>query len=152
MYSASYEFKDHSRRKDQTTNPTRYNKPKRSSAEQDAKSVALGRSLVIRLDPDWESQLEEMNHSKRGRPFAYIDPLMGGITYLRYMIGKVVRVTQMVADRMLSRGVKGPGHVTIWRHTCAQAVPTEGDCTTIKTTDDRGTVTTHAHIPNVGGS
>ena len=58
------------RRKDRTTNPTRYNKPKRSSAEQDATSVAPGRSLVIKLDPEWESHLEEMNHSKRGRPFA----------------------------------------------------------------------------------
>ena len=38
--------------KDRTTNPTRYGKPKRSSAEQDARSVTLSRSLVIRLDPD----------------------------------------------------------------------------------------------------
>lgn len=39
-------------RKDRTTNPIRYGKPKRSSAEKDARSVALGRLLVIRLDPD----------------------------------------------------------------------------------------------------
>ena len=125
------------RRKDRTTNPTRYNKPKRSSAEQDARSVALGRSLVIRLDPDWESQLEEMNRSKRGRPFVYPDLLMGGIAYLRYMIGKGVRITEGVADEMLGRGVKGPDHATIRRRTCAQAVSIEGDRITIKTTDDR---------------
>ena len=57
-----------SKQKNRTTNPARYGKPRRSSSEQDARSVALGRSLVIRLDPDWESQLEEMNRSKRGRP------------------------------------------------------------------------------------
>ena len=81
-------------RKDRTTNPTRYGQPKRSSSEQDARSVALGRSLVIRPDPDWEAQLEEMNRSKRGRPFVYPDLLMGSIAYLRYMIGKGVRITQ----------------------------------------------------------
>ena len=124
-------------RKDQTTNPTRYNKPKRSSSEQDARSVALGRSLVIRLDPDWEAQLEEMNRSKRGRPFVYPDLLMGSIAYLRHMIGKGVRITEGVTYKMLGNGVKGPDHVTIWRRTCAQAVSIEGDRITIQTTNGK---------------
>ena len=124
-------------RKDRTTNPTRYNKPKRSSSEQDARSVALGRSLVIRLDPDWEAQLEEMNRSKRGRPFVYPDLLMGSIAYLRHMIGKGVRITEGVTDKMLGNGVKGPDHVTIWRRTCAQAVSIEGDRITIQTTNGK---------------
>ena len=124
-------------RKNRTTNPTRYNKPKRSSSEQDARSVALGRSLVIRLDPDWEAQLEEMNRSKRGRPFVYPDLLMAGIAYLRYMIGKGVRITEGVADEMLGNGVKGPDHMTIWRRTCAQAVSIEGDRITIQTADKK---------------
>ena len=61
-----------SERKGRTTNPARYGKPKRPSSEQDTRSVALGRSPVIRLDPDWEAQLE-MNRSKSGRPFVYPD-------------------------------------------------------------------------------
>lgn len=124
-------------RKDRTTNPTRYGKPKRSSSEQDARSIALGRSLVIKLDPDWEVQLEEMNRSKRGWPFVYPDLLMGSIAYLRYMIGKGVRITQGVTDKMLGKCVKGPDHVTIWRRTCAQAVSIEGNHITIKTADDK---------------
>ena len=54
-----------------------------------------------------------MNRSKKGRPFTYPDLLMGGIAYLRYIIGKGVRITEGVADEMLGRGVKGPDHVTI---------------------------------------
>ena len=41
-----------SRQKNRTANLTRYDKPKRTSAEKDARSVVLGRSLVIRMDPD----------------------------------------------------------------------------------------------------
>ena len=144
-------------RKNRTVNPTRYGKPKRSSSEQDARSVALGRSLVIRLDPDWEAQLEEMNRSKRGRPFAYPDLLMGSISYLRYMIGKGVRIMEGVTDKMLGNGVKGPDHVTIWRRTYAQAVSIKGDRITIQTTDDKMHVlvadstgiTTPARLPDL---
>ena len=62
--------------------------------EQDARSVALGRPLVIRMDPDWGSQLEEMNCSKKGRPFVSPDLLIGSIAYLRYMIGRGVRILE----------------------------------------------------------
>ena len=126
-----------SRQKDRTTNPTRYGKPKRTSAEKDIRSVALGRSLVIRMCPEWENQLERMNRSKRGRPFAYPDLLMGGIAYIRYVLGEGLRVTEGHVDAMLGRGVKGPDHVTIWRRTCAQAVSIEGDRITVKTTDGK---------------
>ena len=44
-----------SRQKDRTTNPIRYNKPEWSSAEKDTRSVALGRSFVITLDPGWDA-------------------------------------------------------------------------------------------------
>ena len=44
--------------KDRTTNPTRYNKSARSSAEKDARGVLLGRSLVIKLDPNRKKHLE----------------------------------------------------------------------------------------------
>ena len=97
--------------------------------------MALGRSLVIRLDPDWEAQLEVMNRSERERPFAYPDLLMAGIAYLRYMIGKGFRITEGVADGMPGNGVKGPDHVTIWRRTCAQAVSIGGDRITVRTAD-----------------
>ena len=43
-------------RKDQTINPSLYGKPKRTLAEQDVSSVAQDRSLVIRLDLDWEAR------------------------------------------------------------------------------------------------
>ena len=125
------------KQRDRKTNPTRYNKPKRSSAETDARSVAVGRSMVITLDPEWEKQLEEMNRSKRGRPYKYSDLLMGGIAYLRYMIGKGTRITEGVVDKMLGEGVKGPDHVTIWRRTCAQAVSIEGNRVTVETTDGK---------------
>ena len=48
------------------TNPTRYGQSKRPPAEKYTRSVALGRSLVIRMCPEWENQLDEMNLSKRG--------------------------------------------------------------------------------------
>ena len=105
--------------KDRTANPTRYGGPKRPPVEKDARSVALGRSLVIRMGPDWEIQLEGMNRSKRGRPFAYPDLLMAGTTYIRYVIGKELRVTEGLVDAMLGKGTKGPDYVTIWRRTCA---------------------------------
>ena len=92
---------------------------------------------MIRLDADWEAQMEEMNRSKRGRPFAYPDLPMGGIAYLRYMIGRDVRITQEAADNILGRGVKGPDHATIWRRICAQSVSIEGDRITIKMTDGK---------------
>ena len=43
-----------SKQKNRTTNPTQYGKPKRSPAEKCIRSVALGRSLVIRMCPEWE--------------------------------------------------------------------------------------------------
>lgn len=76
-----------SKQKDRTTDPTRYGKPKRMPAEKDIRSVALDRLLVMIHG----SQLDEMNHSKRGRPFTYPDLLMGSIAYIRWMIGKDVR-------------------------------------------------------------
>ena len=108
-----------SKQRERKTNPTRYNKPKRSSAETDARSVAVGYTLVITLDPKWEKQLDEMNRSKRGRPFACSDLLMGGIAYLRYMIDNGVHITEGVMGKMLGEGVKGPDHATIWRRACA---------------------------------
>ena len=51
------------------------------------------------------------------------------------MIGKGTRITEGVADETLGNGVKGPYHVTIWRRTCAQAVPIEGDRITVQTAD-----------------
>ena len=89
--------------KDRITNPTRYGKPKRSPAEKDARSVALGRSLVIRMCPEWENQLNKMNLSKRGRPFAYPDLLMGGIAYIRYVLGEGLRVIEGHMDAMLGK-------------------------------------------------
>ena len=133
--------------KDRTTNPTRYGKPKRPPVEKDARSVALGRSLVIRMCPEWENQLDEMNRSKRGRPFAYPDLLMGGIAYIRYVLGEGLRVTEGLVDAMLGRGAKGPDHVTIWRRTCAQAVSIDGNRITIKTTDGK----THALVADSTG-
>ena len=123
--------------KDWTTNPTRHSKPKRPPVEKDTRSVALGRSLVIRMYHEWENQLDEMNRSKRGRPFAYPDLLMGGIAYIRYVLGEGLRVTEGLVDAMLDRGAKGPDHVTIWRRTCVQAVSIDGNRITIKTTDGK---------------
>ena len=40
------------------------------------------------MDPEWEKRPDEMNRSKRGRPFAYSDLRTGGIAYLRYMISE----------------------------------------------------------------
>ena len=125
------------KQRDRKTNPARYNKPKRSSAETDARSVAVGRSLVITLDPEWKKQLEEMNRSKRGRPFACSDLMMGGIAYLRHMIGKGTRITEGMVDKMLGKGVRGPDHVTIWRRTCARAVSMDGDHITVEATDGK---------------
>ena len=51
----------------------------------------------------------------------YLDLLLGGIAYLRYMIGKGLRITEGVTDKMLGRGVKCPDHVTMWRRTRAQS-------------------------------
>ena len=96
--------------KDRIANPTRYGKPKRPPAEKDIMSVALGRSLVIRMCPEWEVQLEEMNRSKKGWPFTYPDLLMGGIAYIRYVIGKGLRVIEEHVDAMLGKGVKSPDH------------------------------------------
>ena len=95
--------------------------------------MALVRSLVIRMCLEWENQLDEMNLSKRGRPFAYPDLLMGGIAYIRYVLGEGLRVIEGHVDAMLGKGTKGPDHVTIWNdivmlriesHLKVQRVPT----------------------------
>ena len=56
---------------------------------------------MIRLDPNWKAQMEEMNRSEMGRPFTYPDLLMSCIAYLRHMIGKGLRITEGVVDKML---------------------------------------------------
>ena len=66
--------------------------------------MAAGRSLVITLGPERETQLEDMDPSERGRPFAYSDLLMGGIAYLRYMIGKGVRIAQGMGGKVQAGG------------------------------------------------
>ena len=62
---------------------------------------------------------------------------MGSITYLRWMIGKGVRITKGMLGGMLGKGVEGPDHVTIWRQTCAQTVFIKSDRITMKTTADK---------------
>ena len=69
------------------------------------------------MDPNWEDQLDEMNRSKRGRPFTCPDLLMGSIVYLRWIIGN---------------GVRGPDPVTIWRRTCAQTASIKIDHITVR--------------------
>ena len=117
-------------------NPTRYNKSKYTSAQIDAKYEALGRSIVLRLDPEWDVQLTEMNRSKRGRPFKYSDLMMGSIAYLRYTLGKSLRITEGLARAMLWNS-ETPDHVTIWRRTCAKSVTIQGNKIKIDTKDDK---------------
>ena len=62
---------------------------------------------------------------------------MDSITYLRYMIGKGLRITQGVTDKMQGRGVKGPDHIAIWSRTCVQVISIEGDRITIKMADGK---------------
>ena len=50
---------------DRKANPARYNKPKRPSAETDARSVAAGLSPAATLDPEREKR-PRMNRSKGG--------------------------------------------------------------------------------------
>ena len=71
---------------DRKANPARRNKPKRPSAETDARSEAAGRSLAAALAPEWEKRLG-MNPS-RGRPYKYAGPPTGGVACIRRMIGK----------------------------------------------------------------
>ena len=52
--------------------------------------------------------MEEMNCSKRGRPFAYPDLLTASIVYLRCMIGKGARITEGIVDGILGKDVKVP--------------------------------------------
>ena len=108
--------------------------------------MALGRSLVIRMGPEWENQLDEMNISKRGRPFAYPDLLMGGIAYIRHVLGEGLRVIEGHVDAMLGKRMKGPDHVTIWRRTCAQAVSMQDDRITIRMTTGKTHVLVAGHI------
>ena len=119
-----------------TTNPTRYNKSKYTSAQIDAKYKAVGRSLTLRMDPDWDVQLAAMNRSKRGRPFKYPDLLMAGIAYIRYMCNNSLRVMEGMISAMLDK-TECPDHVTIWRRTCAQAVTINENKINITTTDGK---------------
>ena len=75
---------------------------------------------MIKLDPNREKQLEEMNRSKRGRPFVYADLSMGSIAYLRYMVGRSLRITGGMAGAMLGEGAECPDHSTIRRRACAR--------------------------------
>ena len=61
------------------------------------------------MDSDWEAQLDEMNRSKRERPFVYPDLLMGCIAYLQWMIGKGAQ-NGGNTDGMMGKGTKGPDH------------------------------------------
>ena len=125
------------KQRDRKTNPARCNKPERSSAETDARSAAVGRSLVITLDVEWEKRPEEMDCSKRGRPCKHSDLPMGGIAYPRHMIGNGARVTEGMVGEMPGKGVKGPDHVTVWRRACARAVRIDGDRVAAETADGK---------------
>jgi len=98
--------------------------------------VVLGRSLVFSLDFDWEARLEEMNRSKMGRPFVCPDPLMGGIAYLQYMIGRRVRIMGGPLTRCW-QGHKGPRPRDHMEADLAQTVSIGGDRITIKAIDDK---------------
>ncbi len=72
---------------DRKANPARYNKPKRPSAETNARSEAAGRPPAATLAPECEKR-PGMNRSKRGRPYKYAGPPTGGVACIRRMIGK----------------------------------------------------------------
>ena len=117
-------------------NPTRYSKSKYTSAQIDAKYEALGRSIVLRLDPEWDAQVTEMNRSKRGRPFKYSGLMMGGIAHLRHALGKSLSITEGLARAMLWNS-ETPDHATIWRRTCAKSVTIQDNKIKIDTRDDK---------------
>lgn len=57
----------------------------------------------MRDDPAWESELDEMNRGKRGRPFAYADGLINVIGIFRLMTNTPYRQCEGAAVEMLGR-------------------------------------------------
>ena len=52
-------------------NPTRRNPSKYTSAEYTAMRNAVGESMVIKLNSNWDAELAEMNKNKLGHPYEY---------------------------------------------------------------------------------
>ena len=67
-------------------NPTRRNPNKYTSAEYTAMRNAVGESMVIKLNSNWDAELAEMNKNKIGCPYEYPNSMMATIAYIRYMV------------------------------------------------------------------
>ena len=69
----------------------------------DERYIARGRAIPMKADAAWESELEEMNRGKRGRPFAYADGLIETIGTFRLIIDTPYRQCEGAAVNMLGR-------------------------------------------------
>ena len=93
---------------------------------------AVGRSMVIIPNPDWDIELAEMNKNKRGRPYVYPDSLMAMIAYIRYLADCQYRDVEGIAQAMLQGRFPAPDFVTIWERTGYKSVSVDGNTITVK--------------------
>lgn len=101
-------------------------RPEISSAQNDARYVARGRTMVMTANPTWDGELEEMNRGKRGRPFEYPDGLIETIAVFRFITAAGYRECEGAAAEAMGEECS-PDHTTIWRRINRMEIKAGGD-------------------------
>ena len=94
--------------------PGRKSRLKITHAQNDARYVALGRTLVLSKSPDYSDELARANRKKNGAPFRYAESLFLSLAVIRSFCGLSFRVLEGVAAESIGRD-GAPGYRQIHR-------------------------------------
>ena len=83
--------------------------------EIDAKYKARGRAKAIRYDPEWESELDEMNKNKVGAPFKFSHNMMAFVAITRVLLGVSYRELEGYLDGSWGHEHNTPEFTVIWK-------------------------------------
>ena len=85
-----------------------------TNAQNDARYVALGRTLVLADDPDRDGELARANKKKNGHPYVYPESLFLSLATIRSFCGMSFRVLEGFAAASVGEG-HAPGYRQIHR-------------------------------------
>ena len=94
--------------------PQQKSRLKITHAQNDARYIALGRTLVLAKSPDWEDELARANKKKNGSPFVYAESMFFSLAAIRSFCKLSFRVLEGVAVASIGRDA-APGYRQIHR-------------------------------------
>ena len=111
--------------------PKQKSRLKITNAQNDARYVALGRTLVLKKSPDSERELKRANKKKNGHPYVYPESLFMSLAAIRSHCKLSYRVLMGVAIASVGEE-DAPGYKQMERRMKRLKVSIKGDVVTVR--------------------